>query len=116
MIAESFEAQGRGDHKATLEFYVDELVSLPPGMPIINGKDWMRIAEEEESKYKISTEHTVTHVGIADSGELGYVVASYERVIESSEGTTKDKGKFHCTLKKTEKGWKYLVQSWNNDS
>lgn len=115
-LLDNFEAENNRDIEGVLKCYHDDLICLPPGMPTREGIPFMRDATEEVVKSLVSTEHVVTHVGVSDSGDMGYAVANYRMVLDGPDGKIEDIGKFHCTMEKVDGQWKYKVLSWNNNS
>ena len=115
MVEDTFRTENEKNVEKYLTFFHDDLISLPPGAPITRGKGSMREDMEVAFKSMVHSEHELLHVGISDSEELGWIVASYRMVFDGPDGQFEDSGKFHCTMRKTGDGWKFLVQSWNND-
>lgn len=76
----------------------------------------MRDAVDEAFKLLVLYEYEVTHIDVSDSGDMGYVVANYRMVLDGPDGRIEDIGKYHSTFKKKDEEWKFVVQSWNNNS
>jgi len=116
LLIDTFKAENDGDLEKYLTFFHEDLVSLPPGMSITTGKKFVHDGVEEAMKTLELSEHEVTHVEVSDSGDLGYVVATYRMVFDGPDGRLEDVGKFHSSFKKVDGEWKFKVQCWNNDS
>ena len=116
LLVDSTEAENRRDAEKYLTYFHEDLVSLPPGMPITEGLQFMRDAVDEAFNLLAIYEYEVTHLDVSDSGDMGYVVANYRMVLDGPDGRIEDIGKYHSTFKKKDGEWKFVVQSWNNNS
>ena len=116
LLIDTFEAENERDLEKYVSFFQDELISLPPGMPIVEGKQFVHDSVEEALKTMVLSEHKLLHVDVSDSGDMGYVVATYRMVFDGPDGQFEDTGKFLSTFKKYNGEWKFAVQCWNNDS
>ena len=105
-----------GDLESTLEFWADDAVMLPPGLPLVEGKEAIREFVEAGAEipgYKISWEPVSAY--ISDSGDLAYML---ERNVEEFDGPDGNKVIKHnkvVTIWRTDQNgqWKNIVDMWN---
>jgi ketosteroid isomerase-like protein len=112
-INTAMEAQNRGDKQGALTSYSENMISLPPGAPVITGLDHMR--QDRQQEPKTHTEYKLNHIDVSESGDMGYFIMEYKMTIHTPTGKTTHPGKSHGTLKKENGKWKVKVLSWNNN-
>lgn len=101
---------------ATVSYYGDGALLLPPNAPIARTKDeirqaWMQVFVSIPPGAAFSAE--TTKVEVAPSGDLGYTTGTF--AIELNH-TTIDKGKFVDVWKKQADGsWKAVIDILNSD-
>jgi ketosteroid isomerase-like protein len=112
-------AAARKDVAATVAFYAEGAVMLPPNAPIIADQNAIRQAWTAllgPNTTSISWKASKTEV--ANSGELGYIYGTYEDSVQDPKGgpPIRDKGKTVEIWKKQADGkWKCVVDSYNSD-
>ncbi|HEY6119987.1 MAG TPA: DUF4440 domain-containing protein [Pyrinomonadaceae bacterium] len=111
-------AAGAKDVAKTVSYYADDAIVMPPNSPLLTGKEPIR----ELWKGMLGTPGFAagwksTKVEVAKSGDLGYVIGSYEFTENDSRGKPMtDKGKFAEVWKKQADGnWKCVVDIFNSD-
>ena len=114
LLIDTFEAENERDLEKYVSFFHEDLISLPPGMPTVYGKQFVHDSVKEALKTMVHSEHELLHVEVSDSCDMGYVVATYRMVFDGPDGQFEDAGKFLSTFKKLDGEWKFAVQCWNN--
>lgn len=111
-------AAARNDLAATVAFYADDAVLLPPNAPIARDQKAIR-----ESWAALLGPHTAvswkaSKAEVARSGELGYLYGTYQLSITDAKGgpPVRDIGKLVEIWKKQPDGeWKCIVDTYNSD-
>jgi ketosteroid isomerase-like protein len=102
---------------ATVGFYADDAYLLPPNAPIAHDKAGIRAnwAALLTPGSKVSWE--ITKVEVAKSGEIGYVMGTYQVSMKDDHGQpVNDHGKLVEIWKKQADGtWKCAVDIFNSD-
>lgn len=112
-------AAGRKDLAATVAFYADDAVMLPPNAPIIADQNSIRQAWAAmlgPSTTSMSWRASKTEV--AKSGELGYIYGAYQDSVQDPKGgpPVRDTGKFVEIWKKQPDGkWKCIVDAFSSN-
>jgi ketosteroid isomerase-like protein len=112
-------AAGRKDVAATLAYYADDAVMLPPNATIITDRDALRQAWTAilgPNTTSISWKASKTEV--AKSGELGYLYGTYEDSVQDPKSgpPVRDVGKIVEIWKKQADGqWKCIVDTYSSD-
>ncbi|MFZ0522975.1 MAG: DUF4440 domain-containing protein [Candidatus Acidiferrales bacterium] len=105
------------DVDATIAFYSDDASLLPPNAPMASDKASIRAAWAGMLAPGTSLSWQATKVEAARSGDLGYVMGTYQ--LESKDVAGKeeaDRGKFVEIWKKQADGsWKAAVDIFNSD-
>jgi ketosteroid isomerase-like protein len=105
------------DVDATIAFYSDDASLLPPNAPMASDKASIRAAWAGMLGPGASLSWQATKVEAARSGDLGYVMGTYQ--LESKDASGKeqsDRGKFVEVWKKQADGsWKAAVDIFNSD-
>jgi len=107
---------GSGDLEATLDFWANDAVMLPPNLPVLSGKDAIReyvTGAASIPGFKISWEPVSAQ--ISTSGDMAYMI---ERNVVEVDGPDGDKiithGKVVTVWRKGDDGeWKNVVDMWN---
>jgi ketosteroid isomerase-like protein len=115
LLIDTFRAENEKNLEKYVSFFHEDLISLPPGMPMVKGNQFVRDMVKEALKTMVLSEHKLLHVDVSDSGDMGYVVATYRMVFDGPDGQIEDSGKFLSTFKKQNGEWKFTTQCWNND-
>jgi uncharacterized protein (TIGR02246 family) len=111
-------AAAANDLDATVSYYSDDAVLLPPNAPIATGKQAIRAVWASSL---LSPDVTVTwqvnKADVARSGELAYVVGAYQITAKNPKGKTlEDRGKLVEVWKKQADGkWKTVADIFNSD-
>lgn len=105
------------DVNATIAFYSDDAIVLPPNAPLATGKAAIHGVWAELLAPDSSLAWRATKVEVARSGDLGYETGTYVVTSKDSKGkpVTED-GKFLEVWKKQADGkWKAIVDTYNSD-
>ncbi len=105
---------------AQLEFYTEEPVPIimPPNMPLARGKGAIReILSQLYDRPDFSVTWRPGQVEVARSGDIGFVLGTYETTMNDPEGNPRtDKGKYIEIWKKQADGsWKVAADMFNSD-
>jgi len=110
---------GRKDVAATVAFYADDAVMLPPNAPIIAGQKSIRQAWADMlGPNTTSISWKASKVEVAKSGELGYIYGTYQDSVQDPKGgpPVRDTGKLVEIWKRQPDGeWKCIVDTYNSD-
>jgi len=103
---------GTRDLEATISYYADDATVLPPNAPVATGKQAIRAVWAPMLAPDSSISWEVTKVEVARSGELAYVLGTYQLASK----TEPDKGKLLEVWKKQADGkWKVVADIFNSD-
>ena len=105
------------DVDATIAFYSDDAALLPPNAPMASDKASIRAAWAGLLGPGTSLTWQATKVDVARSGDLGYVIGTYQLEGKDAAGKEEsDRGKFVEVWKKQADGnWKAAVDIFNSD-
>ena len=108
-----------GDYNTIASVYTDDAVSLPSYQPIWRGKDEILAGNKEIFKSGTKFQSfTAKTVDVFSSGDIAYLVGTYEISITMPNNTTamNDHGKFLNVYQKQSDGsWKVKADTWNSD-
>jgi ketosteroid isomerase-like protein len=110
-------AAASGDVDATVSYYSDDASLLAPNAPIASDKQSIRAAWASLLTPGTSLSWQTTKVGVARSGDLGYVIGVYQMTTKDAQGKpVSDRGKFVEVWKKQADGnWKTVADIFNSD-
>lgn len=109
------EAVARGDAEAMAAVYTDDAVVLPPGGPPVEGRE--AIAElfrgmlAETALAAIDLESREVRV----EGGTAYEVGRAHLTFRNAEAETTTTAKYVVIWKRTDEGWRWHVDIWNED-
>lgn len=105
------------DTAAIMNYYADDATIMPPNAPKVEGHDAIvRMWQEFLAVPGLELTPTSTHVMVAQSGELAVDVGSYVMKTTGPKGTpVEDTGKFVTVYKKTDAGWRAVVDMFSSD-
>jgi ketosteroid isomerase-like protein len=105
------------DVDATVAYYSDDASLLPPNAPMASDKASIRAAWAGLLGPDTSLSWQATKVEAARSGDLGYVMGTYEMESKDASGKAEsDRGKFVEVWRKQADGnWKAAVDIFNSD-
>lgn len=104
---------GKHDLDATVAFYSDDAVLLPPNGPIAKDKKSIRDNWAVLVAPTSNISWQVTKVEVAKSGDLGYIYGTYKLAMKD---TPEDTGKMVEVWKKQADGkWKCVADIFNSD-
>jgi ketosteroid isomerase-like protein len=105
------------DVDATVSYYSEDASLLPPNAPMASDKASIRAAWAGLLGPDTSLSWQATKVEAARSGDLGYVMGTYEMESKDASGKQQsDRGKFVEIWKKQADGnWKAAVDIFNSD-
>ncbi len=116
-IAWSRTAETR-DLEALVSYYTDDVIVLPPNMPVVVGKEAAReLNRSQLATPGISMKWQPEKVEAARSGDIGYARGTYVLTVTGPSGApVTDKGKYIEIWKKQADGsWKVAVEIFNSD-
>jgi uncharacterized protein (TIGR02246 family) len=111
-------AAARKDLTATVAFYADDAVLLPPNAPIATDRKSIRDSWAALLDQGATVSWKVSKAEVAKSGELGYLYGTYQLSISDPKGgpPASDTGKLVEIWKKQEDGrWRCIVDTYNSD-
>lgn len=119
MNKEMAEAVIAGNHEKNLQYYTDDVVSLPSYEKMMQGKDAIKRAMDEMSKseWKVKDFNFET-VSVETNGNLVTEIGKYrmEMTKEGMEQAMKDEGKYLTIWEKQKDGsLKIKTEIWNTD-
>jgi uncharacterized protein (TIGR02246 family) len=105
------------DLDATVAYYSDEATVLPPNAPVASGKAGIRAMWTELLNPHTTVTWQVTKADAALSGEMAYVIGTYQIAAKDPEGKAmEDRGKLLEVWKKQADGkWKVDADIFNTD-
>lgn len=108
---------GANDLEGTVAFYTDDASLLPPNAPIATGKQAIRAVWAGLLGPGVSLSWQPTKVEVARSGDLAYLVGTYQLTVKDPKGASMtDKGKMVEVWKKQADGkWKAVADIFNSD-
>ncbi|GEM_PF-574929 len=119
MNKEMAQAMIAGDHEKNLQYYTDNVVSLPSYEKMLQGKDAIRksMEEMEKSDWKVKDFNFET-VSVEQNGNMVTEIGKY-RMEMNKKGSTemmKDEGKYVTLWEKQPDGsYKIKTEIWNSD-
>ena len=111
-------AAAKNDVDASIAFYADDAVLLPPNAPIIQGKKAIRDLWAAMLGPNTSLSWKASKVEVAKSGDLAYLYGTYQDSVRDPKGgpPVNDNGKILEVWKKQADGkWKCIVDTYNSD-
>jgi len=104
------------DTETVVSFYADDAEVLPPGAPRSTGRDGIRAAWVGFLRMPdLSLTPQSVKVLNSDAGDLVVDVGSYTMSVKGPKGPIEDVGKYVTVYKKTDGGWKIVVDTFNSD-
>lgn len=106
-----------GDVEATLRYWADDAVMLPPGLPMLEGKQAIRgFVEGAAATPGFTISWEPLSAVVSASGDMAYMI---ERNVISVDGPDGDKtithGKVVTIWRKSADGeWQNVVDTWND--
>ena len=105
------------DVDATVSFYSDDAIVLPPNAPRTSDKQAIRVVWAELLAPGTSLSWQANKIEVARSGDFGYVTGLYQASGKDARGKpVSDQGKFLEVWKKQPDGkWKCIVDTYSSD-
>ncbi len=105
------------DLDGTVGYYCDDASMLPPNGPIATGKQAIRAVWATMLSPDTTVSWQVTKADVARSGELAYVMGTYQITAKNPQGKAQeDHGKLVEVWKKQADGkWKTVADIFNSD-
>ena len=104
------------DTESVVSFYADDAEVLPPGSPRASGKDGIRAAWVGFLRIPdLSLTPQSVKVLNSDAGDLVVDVGSYTMKAKGPKGPIEDVGKYVTVYRKTDAGWRIVVDTFNSD-
>jgi uncharacterized protein (TIGR02246 family) len=110
-------AAGSHDVDATVAYYADDAVLMPPNGPKITGKQDIRAAWVTLAAPDVVLTWGPQKVEVSQSGDLAYIVGTYQDSFKDAKGKpATDRGKTLEVFKKQTDGtWKAVVDMYSSD-
>ncbi len=102
-----------GDMERIFSYWTDDAVIIPAGMPAIEGKEAIRkFVQTNRSQNDFSLKTTPREATVSKSGDLGYIVGTYEISMTAPDGTPRNsRGRYLTAWRKNEAGnWKCTLE------
>jgi ketosteroid isomerase-like protein len=105
------------DSNTILAMYAPDAYLMPQGMPTMNGLDaihtgWTGFLATPGLDLKFES----TKKMVSEAGDMVVDVGTYVQKMQDAKGkTVEDKGKYVTVFKKTDAGWKIVVDTFNSD-
>jgi uncharacterized protein (TIGR02246 family) len=108
---------GTHDVDATVAYYADDAVLLPPNGPKVTGKQAIRTAWVSLLSPNIALTWGPSKVEVSQSGDLAYVIGTYDLSTKDAKGkAVSDHGKTLEVFKKQADGsWKAVADMYSSD-
>ncbi|MGC4050319.1 MAG: DUF4440 domain-containing protein [Paludibaculum sp.] len=105
------------DLERTVSYYADDAYLLPPNAPLATDKKAIRASWASLLGPGVKVSWKVTKVEAAQSGELVYLVGTYQLSMKDPQGKPiEDQGKLLEVWKKQANGqWKAVADTYNSD-
>ena len=105
-----------GDLESGMNFWSDDAVMLPPDLPLLDGKDSIRVYVEGAAKipgFSIRWEPISAHISLG--GDMAYLIENNVIEFDDDEGNkVVSHGKVITVWRKDVQGdWKNVVDIWN---
>ncbi len=101
---------------ATVAYYSDDATLLPPNAPVATDKTAIRAIWSQLLSSGGALSWDATKVEVARSGDLGYIMGTYQEAAKDPSALPVDTGKFVEVWKKQADGkWKAAVDIFNSD-
>lgn len=110
------ESFGRGDAPAVAAWYTDDATLLPPGNPMLKGRDAIQTFWQGAMNMGV-TEAGLETVEVEVRDDLAYEVGRFAMTVQPPGGdAAKLTGKYVVVWKQTRDGWRMHVDIWNGDA
>ena len=105
------------DVDGTVAYYADDAVLLPPNEALVSGKQALRASWAALLNPNIVLSWHATKVDVAQSGDLAYLVGTYDLSTKDAQGKpVADHGKIIEVFRKQADGtWKTVADMYNSD-
>lgn len=112
------QAAEAADPVALANLYAEDAILVPPGSPRAEGRAAIEAAYAgmfEQVKFG-ATDLSVDNIGIAESGDVAYVVGSYSSsMINADETTFDDAGTYVAVFKDVNGEWLLAIDTWHSN-
>ncbi len=104
------------DIEEFLTFLADEAIFMPDGAPVARGDSIRTTWEQLISMPGFNLEWRATSAQVAEAGDMGYTIGTYELTVEQDGASMITVGKY-VTLwgKQADGSWKVVVDCFNAD-
>jgi len=117
LAAEAAWLASSGDLEESLAFWDEEAVLLAAGVPLLRGNGIRTWEEQARALPGFDLTWQATSAYVAEAGDLGYTIGTYELSFEQDGAPVVDVGKYVTIWKKQADGsWKVLVDCFNSDA
>lgn len=102
-----------GDAAATGALYTDDAILLPPGGPVIEGRDgivalWQGAIDSGLKDLDLMT------MNVEVAGDTAYETGTFEGTVAGADGETPANGKYVVVWKKVDGNWMLHRDIWND--
>jgi uncharacterized protein (TIGR02246 family) len=107
------------DMNAVLDFYADDVISLPSYSGLMRGKEEVRAHMDEEMKAGMKfTDVNFETTEVIEEGDLAIEIGTYNMSMTMGDTNEpfSDQGKYVTIWEKQGNDWKVIVETWNTNS
>lgn len=106
------EAFNRGDAAGCAAFFTEDVMLLPPGEPMLRGREAFIETYQERMRQSVGGTHTNVLIDFGVEGDMAYQIGTYA----IADADPPERGKFVNVLKRQSDGtWKVCVSIFNSD-
>jgi uncharacterized protein (TIGR02246 family) len=110
------EAVEERDLEAIVGLFAEDGQIMPPNARSVSGREpiaeaWQGILDLPELEFSFAP----TAVKVAGSGDMAYVVGTYQLAYQGEEARVEDAGKYVDVWEKIDGEWKVVIETYNSD-
>lgn len=110
------EAVEERDLEAIVGLFAEDGQIMPPNAKSVKGRKpiaeaWQGILDLPELDFSFAP----TAVNVAGSGDMAYVIGTYELAYQGEEARVEDAGKYVDVWEKIDGEWKVVIETYNSD-
>ncbi|QZY30310.1 YybH family protein [Nocardioides coralli] len=109
-------AESEGDVEEILEFWTDDAVVIPPGMPPVVGKEALRAyVEGTRTIPGFSISWTTDSVEVSADGSMAWILGTNLVEMDTEAGHVRAEGRVATVWRKEHDGtWRCCLDMWND--
>lgn len=110
------EAVEERDLDSIVALFADDGRIMPPNAKSVTGREpiaqaWRGILDLPELEFSFAP----TAVNVAESGDMAYVIGTYQLAYQGEEARVEDAGKYVDVWEKIDGEWKVMIETYNSD-